>query len=530
MKTIALFIASWVLSLAINAQTISLQKHEVQSGETLYSIARQYQVSVSSLLELNPGVKADHIMAGQRLNVPAASQQEKRSVSVPATAVQPQESIVLQAVNRPRYKTKHEVKKKETIYSLSRQYGVTEEQLIKANPDLKKGKLKKGVIINIPYSAEDEAKYQEEQRRLQDEARKAMVKKYPVLKVAVILPFSSMEEKMTLEAQKMTNLYQGFLLAVDSLKQHGYNVEVRAYDEVGKYTASIDNVLKLPELQDVQLIVGPIRKWNIKPVATFAHEKGITHVVPLSNDLSLVNERPNTFQINANYSLMYSQVYNRFSVYHKGHNVVFVSMNDRADNMAYINDFKREFDARSIKYSSVSVADETTLINALKSDGVNVLIPTSGSSAAFETLCKKLDGMEIPNGSSVMLFGYPEWQTFSSRYDKWLCKYQCQFYTSFYSNSNAVHTQRFNTLFRRWFNQEQHNSFPKYGELGHDIGAYFLKGLHDYGSAFYENLHSFISPSIEFPMNFEKKNSWSGYQNKTILFVTYRPDGTVVVR
>ena len=116
MKTIALFIASWVLSLAINAQTISLQKHEVQSGETLYSIARQYQVSVSSLLELNPGVEADHIMAGQRLNVPAASQQEKRSVSVPATAVQPQESIVLQAVNRPRYKTKHEVKKKETIY------------------------------------------------------------------------------------------------------------------------------------------------------------------------------------------------------------------------------------------------------------------------------------------------------------------------------------------------------------------------------------------------------------------------------
>ena len=57
-----------------------------------------------------------------------------------------------------------------------------------------------------------------------------------------------------------------------------------------------------------------------------------------------------------------------------------------------------------------------------------------------------------------------------------------------------------------------------------------MKGLHDYGSAFYENLHSFISPSIEFPMNFEKKNSWSGYQNKTILFVTYRPDGTVVVR
>ena len=529
MKTIALFIAAWVLSLAINAQTIPTQKHEVQSGETLYSIARHYQVSVSTLLELNPGIQADYIMAGQKLNVPASSQQGARPQSVPATAVQPQGVPVIQSANRPRYKAKHEVKKKETIYSLSRLYGVTEEQLINANPDLKKGKLKKGSIINIPYTAEDDALYQAEQRRLQEEAMKAMVKKYPVLKVAVILPFSSLEEKMTVEAQKMTNLYQGFLLAVDSLKQCGYNVEVQAYDEVGKL-ASIGNILQRPELKDVQLILGPIRQWNIKPVADFAHEKGIVHVVPLSNDLSLVNEHPTTFQVNTNYSLMYSQVYNRFSIFHKSHNIVFVSMNDRADNMTYINEFKKDLDAKTLKYVSVDVTDETALINALKQGATNVLIPTSGSTAAFEVLCKKLDGIELSSGSSVQLFGYPEWQTFSTRFDKWLSKYQCQFYTSFYSNGSSTRTQRFNTLFRRWFNQEQHNSYPKYGELGHDIGSYFLTGLHDYGSAFCENLHSFASSSLEFPMNFEKKNSWSGYQNKTILIITYRSDGMVVVR
>ena len=151
MKTIALFIAAWVMSIAINAQTISIQKHEVLSGETLYSIARQYHVSVSALLELNPGVEADHIMTGQRLNVPAVSQQEKRPVSVPLTTAQSQEVTALRSFNRPQYKAKHEVKKKETIYSLSRLYGVTEEQLINANPDLKKGKLKKGTIINIHF-------------------------------------------------------------------------------------------------------------------------------------------------------------------------------------------------------------------------------------------------------------------------------------------------------------------------------------------------------------------------------------------
>lgn len=529
MKTIALFIAAWALALAINAQTISTQKHEVQSGETFYSIARQYQVSVAKLQELNPGVQSDHIMAGQLLNVPAASQQETRPQSVPATAVLPQGGGVVQPVNRPQYKAKHEVKKKETIYSLSRLYGVTEEQLISANPELKKGKLKKGSIINIPYTAEEEAQYQAEQRRLQEEARKAMVKKYPVLKVAVILPFSSLDGKMALEAQKMTNLYQGFLLAVDSFKRQGYNVEVWAYDEVGK-SSSVNSILQQPELKDVQLILGPVRQGNIKPVADFAHEKGITHVVPLSNDLSLVNEHPTTFQVNTNYSVMYSQVYNHFSVFHKGHNVVFVGMNDRADNMAYINDFKKDLGAKAIKYVSVNITDETALTNALKRGVVNVLIPTSGSAAAFDALCKKLDGMELSSEYAVQLFGYPEWQTFAPRFDKWLSKYQCQFYTSFYSNAASAHIQRFNTLFRKWFNQEQHNSCPKYGELGYDIGTYFLTGLHDYGSAFYENLHAFTCPTLEFPMNFEKKNSWSGYQNKTILIATYRSDGTVVMR
>ncbi len=362
MKTIALFIAACALALAINAQTVSTQKHEVQSGETFYSIARQYQVSVAKLLELNPGVQADHIMTGQQLNVPVVSQQVARPQSVPAIAVQPQRGGVMQPVNRPRYKAKHEVKKKETIYSLSRLYGVTEEQLINANPELKKGKLKKGTIINIPYTAEEEAQYQAEQRRLQEEARKAMVKKYPVLKVAVILPFSSQEEKMTVEAQKMVNLYQGFLLAVDAFKQQGYNVEVRAYDEVGK-SASINSILQQPELKDVQLILGPARQQNIKPVADFAHEKGITHVVPLSNDLSLVNEHPTTFQVNTNYSAMYSQVYNHFSVLHKGHNVVFVGMNDRADNITFMYYCNNGLVITSIKCTSANMPYAAALTN-----------------------------------------------------------------------------------------------------------------------------------------------------------------------
>ena len=558
MKRTVLLLVTFVMAVAMFAQSTT-QKHVVQSGETLYSIARQYNVTVASLLQINQGLDADHIMAGQSINVPAGAQQ---TVSTPVVTQQPvqtahpvqpaQQTIqqqVLQQVrqqvqvqaqtqqgievpstpNRPRYKTLHEVQKKETLYSISRQYGITVDQLVEANPDLKKTKLKKGVVLNIPYTTAEDTQYQAEQQRAAEEAAKPKVTMYPTIKVAVILPFSKSEEKVSAESQKMINLYQGFLLAVDSLKQRGCNVEVFAYDEVSPATP-VSTILQRAEMKQMQLIVGPIRQWNVKSVADFAHQNGIAHVVPLSNELALVNEHPTTFQVNAPNSLMYNQVYNRFCLIHKDHNIVFVSMNDKGDNMSYIADFKKDLDSKGIKYSSAIASDFATVRDVLKKGTNNIIIPTSGSTSAFESLCKKIDGLDLTSEYTVQLFGFPEWQTFAGKYDKYLNKYQCQFFTSLYSNGSSSRTQQFNGRFRRWFNQDQYNSFPKYGELGYDIGAYFIKGLNEFGSAFYENLHNFSYISMEFPMAFEKKNAWSGYQNRSMMIVTHRADGSVFVR
>lgn len=539
MKKIVSLLMAFVWVTLVVAQTVNTQKHEVQSGETLYSISRQYNVPVKTLLDLNPGLDADHIMAGQRINVPAQQtnvsvpvviQQptQQTNVSVPVVTQQPTQPQVI-TPNRSRYKTFHEVKKKETIFGISRMYGITEEQLIAVNPDLAKGKLKKGSILNIPFTLEEDAAYQAEQQKLIEEANKPKVVTYPTIKTAIILPFAKEEEKMSAESQKMINLYQGFLLAVDSLKEYGYNVEVYAYDETS-FSTPVSAILQKPEMKEMQLIVGPIRQWNLNSVADFAHQNHIAHVVPLSNEMSLVNEHPTTFQVNAPNSLMYNQVYNRFTIIHKNHNIIFVNMNDKGDNMTYINDFKRDLDTKSIAYSNVNVSEFADISVVLKPGQNNVIIPTSSSASAFENLCKKLDGLNLASEFTVQLFGFPEWQMFAGKYDKYLGKYQCQFFTSFYSNGSSSRTQQFNGRFRRWFNQDQYNSFPKYGELGYDIAAYFIKGLKDYGSSFYENLHNYSYLSLEFPMMFEKKNEWSGYQNRSMMIVTHRTNGTIFVR
>lgn len=498
---------------ATYAQTATF--HEVQTGETLYSIARNYHTTVDLLKQANPNLDADHIFAGQRLVLPTAAATQEGTTPVPVGGASP---------NRPRYKALHEVKKRETLYSISRQYEVPVDRIVQANPFLQGDKLKKGQVLNIPYSVEEEALYAAEQQRLADEAERARIAK-STIKVAVILPFS-LAETMNAETQKMVNLYQGFLLTADSLKQRGYHIDISAYDEASS-AMPVARLMQQERMKEMQLIVGPTRQSNIKSVAEFAARHQIAHVVPLSNTSTLVDNHPCTFQMNTPQTLLQNQVYNRFSLLHRDHRILFVRTDDSRGESSFVKGLKQDLRTKGMAFADVSLAD---LSAQLDESARTVLIPTGSSVSTFSTLCHALDQLDAGKTRRVQLFGYPEWQALSPKQDAYLNKYNCQFFTSFYSNLNAPATRRFATDFRRWFRQDQYATLPRYGELGHDIAAFFLRGIHDFGSDFARHLHELPRMSLQFPVTFERKDMQSGFQNRTVLIVTHHPNGTVTVQ
>jgi LysM repeat protein len=91
--------------------------HEVKQGETLYSIAKMYNITLMELKALNE-LESDTIQLGDELIV------------VPLNGEKPKEEVVNDNPNEPLY---HIVKEKETLYSLSRKYGVTPEQIRRLN-------------------------------------------------------------------------------------------------------------------------------------------------------------------------------------------------------------------------------------------------------------------------------------------------------------------------------------------------------------------------------------------------------------
>jgi LysM repeat protein len=121
-----------VLSLQLNSQ--NYKTHTVKAGESIEDIAKTYLVTPFDIYALNPDAKSE-LRPGATLIIPNSKVKNE-----------PVQEEIRELIG---YK-KHKVKRKETLYSLSKTYGVTEEEIKKANRFLYAENLKRGDRIRIP--------------------------------------------------------------------------------------------------------------------------------------------------------------------------------------------------------------------------------------------------------------------------------------------------------------------------------------------------------------------------------------------
>lgn len=128
------------------------QIHTVQKGETLYSISRQYGLTVAELRTLN-GLSDDSVLkAGQQLKV---SQPEKeveettQNLSLPSVKNESSSSVSSAAEQKPVYKD-YVVQKSDTLYSIAKNNGITVAELRTINGFDDKYILKYGSTIKVP--------------------------------------------------------------------------------------------------------------------------------------------------------------------------------------------------------------------------------------------------------------------------------------------------------------------------------------------------------------------------------------------
>ncbi|MBL7978074.1 MAG: LysM peptidoglycan-binding domain-containing protein [Bacteroidetes Order II. Incertae sedis bacterium] len=129
-------------------------KHIIQKGETLYSIAKKYGLSLSDLRQLN-GLKNFRLDAGGVLNIKKSTSTTGSvpvSTAEPIPSASPSTSSTATAPAVPTTtgadKVMHTVKPGETLYSISRRYGLSVDKLKTMN-NLPDNTVKLGQVLTI---------------------------------------------------------------------------------------------------------------------------------------------------------------------------------------------------------------------------------------------------------------------------------------------------------------------------------------------------------------------------------------------
>lgn len=499
--------------------------HTIQAGETLYRLSVKYNVTTQAICEANPGLSSNNFRSGQVIVIPVQSQSPVLETSQPTVKDEPTEK-------KNDWKDMHKVERKETIYSISREYGITEEELIAANPELKKGKLKRGTFLFIPYGKNDRKEQSTENvtKELTNEEifnqYESTQKDINTIKAAVMIPFMTGQTTNKDDQIRMVEFYEGFLMAVDSLKKQGVSIDLYAYDTKGS-SATTNNILAKKEMKDMDIIFGPAKTQNIDELAAFADKNNIRLVIPFTPKVDEVFNNPHIYQVNTPQSYLYSEVYEHFTRKFTDSNVIFLNAgNGDIEKDEFVKGMKTELKNKGIKYRDFIVTDNfyeiTTVMDTLKN---NVFIPTSGKSTALVKILPQLTQIrrERPN-YQINLFGYPEWQTYTNDYLASFYEIGTYFYSSFYTNNLFPAAINFTHSYRRWYSKDMANIYPKYGMLGYDIAYFFLKGLSKYGNKLEENLSSIHVTPIQTGFKFERVNNWGGFINRKVFFVHFSKD------
>ncbi|NEW84161.1 MAG: LysM peptidoglycan-binding domain-containing protein, partial [Mariniphaga sp.] len=122
--------------------------YTILSGETSYSISKKFGMTVEELNTINPETK-DRLNAGQTIKIPATKNEAKPIIANGSQNGESNDHLF----------TYHSVRKKETVFSIAQRSGITSEDIYQYNPQARNGIKEGEVLkIPKPQTSYNESK------------------------------------------------------------------------------------------------------------------------------------------------------------------------------------------------------------------------------------------------------------------------------------------------------------------------------------------------------------------------------------
>jgi LysM repeat protein/ABC-type branched-subunit amino acid transport system substrate-binding protein len=482
MKQIFLIVGICMYALVWSQPTqspASYTEHQVEAGQTLYSISKLYNLTVDQLLIENPGADAG-ISVGQKLRIPKA----KGTIA-----------------NTGKYL----VKSGDTMYGISRSYGISVDELKSLNNGMPAG-LITGDSIVVPSGSITQG----------TPGVRAVPQTDDVYDIAVMLPFySSVKDSLASREFRLREasiaMYRGIMAAADSLKAAGLKARIRVLD-VTENKGAIHAVLKRKDMEGVDLVIGPLFKDAIPEVAAWCSANGAQMVVPVQQPNRVLLNAPALSKSVAGSVTQWMSIARYALKKFNKENIVLID-SKILDDRKMIDSFKEEwFRINKDSLQKIVVCDDLAnlkIAQLLPSGKCLVVVPTNDKkviSAVFRAIGTRTD---------IDVLGTESWDDMESITTEMRNKFHVSFPKQIYASEDRITVKRWQDNYRKKFKTEPID----FSYTGYDVTYYFGMALLKFGPAFTNQWADFKPTTIGTQFEFFRTSTDNGFENSAINIV-----------
>ncbi len=489
-------------------------------GEGIYDIAKQYNASIESIILANPGLKPNEYTGDTKIKV------------LPNTAL----PFVYERTGVRNYK--YEVQRGESYASIAKDNGITEQELKAANPDIKKAKKGKTIVIPKPFTERVTGEMAtislDELRnyyapRINDLYDNLVGKRLEnEVNIAMVLPFQLHKSAPPKQAYLYTDYYKGFLLALDSVSHiTDKRINLKVYDTQHNLNVT-DSILALPELKMMNMIIAPSEPQQLARINAFGKANG----VPVMNCFTTKNEdyldNPYVYQVNTPTNEMIHNVMRWFDEKFTDYNVIFLVAGGDNDKEMFEH-MRKHITGKKYPTATINVNGDVsfnTISNQMNPGSKYVFIPSSGDKNLVQKYIKALKQAKNERFDCEMsLIAYPECVLYLKDYQTDLQDVDTYMFTRFF-NAKGFRTRDLEAAYKTNFGGEPLQAVPHMAIYGYDTGMYLLKSL---GADGIIDNETPLYKGIQTSFKWERGDNWCGYTNQAIEIVHFSTDHQITV-
>ncbi len=502
--------------------------HEVVAGETLYAIARRYEISVDQIIEDNPGIDPTRLALGSTLMI------RKKAVGKSDDERASSEwERYRDELNRDRTDgyTYYIVQPGETLYALSQRFGTTVDALCALN-DFMPNELRAGGMIKLPgelLEASEEPiimpvdslqTIDSLARPLPTEVWFSALKPSEPLHVALLLP-------MSVQGRPVPNyldFYRGFLLGLDRIRtQYSYSVRVDLYD-TERNPERVRVLVEAEEFASTQLIVGPVYEEELEAALVFGAKHSVPVVTPLA-DLK-TTESDVLFQMAPAAEDKYAKLADLLTSESRV-TLISAEHTDRIFEQEVLTALQG-VDYGRFQYRFGVEATEEGIVRLLTNECDNLFVILSDNEVEVERILAAIASANtnlVARGRTAprfMVLGNARWNRFQNLDRTIYFKDRVVLLSTYHAKRDAEVVLQFDSDYIKAF-----GVLPSlYAYRGYDAAMIFVPGM--YSDIQYDMQGRRYTP-LQTTYTFEQESPTSTHLNRNWMRVNYHPDFTITL-